>query len=265
VKRIYWLKFLTLFIVKLYATFQDPENLYFLLEYVPGGELFSYIRKRGGLNNDIVKFYASEIILAIRYLHSLNIAHRDLKPENLLLTADGHLKLTDFGFAKIITDKTWTMCGTPEYIAPEVILSKGHDKTVDWWSLGILIYEMLAGRPPFCGEHTFNIFEKILSKQAIQYPNFPPLAEDLVSKLLVVNVAKRLGSTCSGGVESVTCHPYFNGTDWDALYRKEIPALLKPEIVREGDTNNFARYTDEETIDSAKQIKRVEETLFNDF
>eukprot|EP01087_Luapelamoeba_hula_P022625 TRINITY_DN815_c2_g1_i8.p1 TRINITY_DN815_c2_g1~~TRINITY_DN815_c2_g1_i8.p1 ORF type:complete len:484 (+),score=80.44 TRINITY_DN815_c2_g1_i8:217-1668(+) len=133
------------FIMKLYATFQDQNNLYFLLEYVAGGELFTHIKMRGRLTESAARFYAAEIIQAIKYLHSLNVAHRDLKPENILLDSRGHIKVSDFGFAKRVTDKTWTMCGTPEYIAPEIILSKGHDKCVDWWSLGILIYEMLVG------------------------------------------------------------------------------------------------------------------------
>lgn len=116
-----------------------------LLEYVVGGELFSHLRRAGRFTNDMTRFYASEIVLAIEYLHSKNIVYRDLKPENLLIGHDGHICLTDFGFAKIIQDRTWTLCGTPEYLAPEVIQSKGHGKAVDWWALGILIFEMLAG------------------------------------------------------------------------------------------------------------------------
>lgn len=129
-----------------------------LLEFVLGGELFSHLRKAVKFSNDTTRFYASEIgsrwharvpnsiaALAIEYLHSFDIIYRDLKPENLLLDQDGHIKITDFGFAKKVEDRTWTLCGTPEYLAPEIIQSKGHGKPVDWWALGILIFEMLAG------------------------------------------------------------------------------------------------------------------------
>jgi protein kinase X len=249
------------FIVKLYATFQDRVNLYFLLEYVSGGELFSCIRRSGRLPNTTARFYAAEIVLAIRYLHSLNIAHRDLKPENLLLDSDGHVKLSDFGFAKYIGDKTWTMCGTPEYIAPEIILSKGHDKAVDWWSLGVLIYEMLVGRPPFYGEHHFEIFEKILSRK-FDMPNFlHPEARDLIDKLLVVDITKRLGSA-RGGVEEVMRHPWFSGLDWDALYMRQIRAPINPGVTGEGDTHNFARYS-EHSVDHPREFE--EGDLFKDF
>jgi protein kinase X len=249
------------FIVKLYATFQDQANLYFLLEYISGGELFSCIRRNGRLSNSTGRFYAAEIVLAIRYLHSLHIAHRDLKPENLLLDSDGHIKLSDFGFAKVITDKTWTMCGTPEYIAPEVILSKGHDKAVDWWSLGVLIYEMLSGKPPFHGEHTFEIFEKILSAKVDMPAYFHPEAKDLIEKLLVVDVAKRLGGTRGGGADEVMAHPWFAGIDWEALHKRQLRAPINPGITGEGDSHNFPRYSDQ-TVEH-KEFKENE--LFKDF
>lgn len=116
-----------------------------LLEYIIGGEVFSHLRKAGRFSNEMTKFYAAEIVLAVEYLHTMDIIYRDLKPENLLLDRAGHIKITDFGFAKKVEDRTWTLCGTPEYLAPEIIQSKGHGKAVDWWALGILIFEMLAG------------------------------------------------------------------------------------------------------------------------
>ena len=122
---------------------KDDTSIYMLFEYVCGGELFSYLRNAGRFNSSTANFYASEIITAIEYLHSKNIVYRDLKPENLLLDKEGHLKLTDFGFAKKLTDRTWTLCGTPEYLAPEIIQSKGHNKAVDWWALGEFSNEIL--------------------------------------------------------------------------------------------------------------------------
>ena len=125
---------------------QDERRLYMLLEYVPGGELFSHLRREVRLADAAARFYASEVVLAFEYLHALSIVYRDLKPENLLLTATGHLKIADFGFAKIVTDRTFSLCGTPEYLAPEIIHSTGHAAAVDWWAIGILIFEM-------CGLH----------------------------------------------------------------------------------------------------------------
>ena len=133
------------FIVKLVYGFKDTSNLYMVLEYVSGGEMFTHLRKTGRYSEENACFYASQIVLTFEYLHYLNIVYRDLKPENVLYDSTGYVKITDFGFAKIIKDRTWTLCGTPEYLAPEIILSRGYNKAVDWWALGVIIYEM-AGR-----------------------------------------------------------------------------------------------------------------------
>jgi len=138
-------------------------------EYVQGGEIFRLLRKEGQFPNDVALFYTTEILLALEYLHERDIAYRDLKPENLLIASDGHLKITDFGFAKKITDRSFTLCGTPEYLAPELIMSTGHNKGVDWWALGVLIFEMLAGYPPFYDTNTYEIYKKI----SIGYFDFP--------------------------------------------------------------------------------------------
>lgn len=129
-----------------------------LLDYACGGELFSLLRREGRFANDVALFFGAEIVLAFEYLHSMDIAYRDLKPENLLVDKDGHVKITDFGFAKTVKDKTYTLCGTPEYLAPEIIESKGHNMFVDWWALGILIFEMLAGYPPFYDDNPMGIY-----------------------------------------------------------------------------------------------------------
>nr|ACP43277.1 protein kinase Y-linked [Gorilla gorilla] len=151
------------FLIRLFWTWHDERFLYMLMEYVPGGKLFSYLRNRGRFSSTTGLFYSAEIICAIEYLHSKEIIYRDLKPENILLDRDGHIKLTDFGFAKKLVDRTWTLCGTPEYLAPEVIQSKGHGRAVDWWALGILIFEMLSGFPPFFDDNPFGIYQKILA------------------------------------------------------------------------------------------------------
>jgi len=128
-----------------YETFQDETHVYFSCEYVQGGEIFRLLRKEQLFPNDVALFYTTEIVIGLDYLHKKQIAYRDLKPENLLIAADGHIKITDFGFAKKVVDRTFTLCGTPEYLAPEVIMSTGHNQGVDWWALGVLLYEMLAG------------------------------------------------------------------------------------------------------------------------
>ncbi|KAI7864166.1 camp-dependent protein kinase 9 [Spinellus fusiger] len=232
------------FVVDLFCTFQDETNLYMLLEYVVGGELFSHLRKAGRFTNDMTRFYASEIVLAIEYLHAKDIIYRDLKPENLLVDHQGHIKITDFGFAKKIVQRTWTLCGTPEYLAPEIIQSKGHGKPVDWWALGILIFEMLAGYPPFFDDHSFGIYEKILAGK-VRFPaHFDPLAKDLLKRLLVGDWSKRLGNLV-GGSEEVKRHKWFRGVDWIGLLEKNVRAPIVPLYRHPGDTSNFEKYPDE--------------------
>ena len=182
------------FIVTLYCAFQDERNLYMLLEFIIGGELFTHLRKAGKFANDHTRFYAAQIVMALQYLHNDSVVYRDLKPENLLLDLIGYLKITDFGFAKKVEDRTWTLCGTPEYLAPEIIQSKGHGKAVDWWALGILVYEMLAGYPPFYDENPFGIYQKILAGK-LEFPrHFETHARDLIRKLLTADRTKRIGA-----------------------------------------------------------------------
>ena len=169
-----------------------------LFEFVCGGELFSRLRKDGRFSNDVALFYGVEIIMALQYLHQQDIVYRDLKPENLLIDKDGHIKLADFGFAKRVeTDKTYTLCGTPEYLAPEIIKGSkvGYGKSVDWWALGILIFEMLSGYPPFYDNEPIGIYKRILSG-VIEFPKFFSVyAKDLIRKLLNPELSKRLGVT----------------------------------------------------------------------
>jgi serine/threonine protein kinase len=201
------------FIVNMFHSFKDETRLYMILEYVIGGELFSQLRKVGRFNKNTSQFYAAQIVLALEYLHDKNIVYRDLKPENLLIDRKGNMKITDFGFAKELVDqRTWTLCGTPEYLAPEIIQSKGHGKAVDWWAMGILIYEMLAGYPPFYDEVPFGIYHKIL--QGIKYVQFPetfgPLGRDLVKKLLTADRTKRYGCL-KNGASDIKKHKWFSG------------------------------------------------------
>jgi serine/threonine protein kinase len=197
------------FIVNLWGYFQDRKNLYLIMEFVVGGEFFTHLRRAGRFNNDSSCFYAAQIVLIFEYLHSKDVVYRDLKPENLLLDHTGYLKLTDFGFAKKVDYRTWTLCGTPEYIAPEILLNKGHGKPVDWWALGILIYEMLAGAPPFVDDDPMGIYQKILAGR-IQFPRyFDRHAKDLIRKLLTADITKRLGNL-KNGADDIKNHKWFS-------------------------------------------------------
>ncbi|KAF8337569.1 kinase-like domain-containing protein [Cantharellus anzutake] len=228
------------FIVDLYATFQDHLNVYMLLSYVPGGELFSHLRRAGRFTPDVTRFYLGCIVLALRYLHRYNIIYRDLKPENLLLDHRGYLRITDFGFAKVVDDRTWTLCGTPEYLAPEIIEQRGHSKAVDWWACGILTYEMLVGYPPFFDEHPFGIYQKIV-RGRVYWPNELDLgSKEFIKAFLNHDRSQRLGNL-KGGAEDVLNHPWFEGVDWVALENGYIEAPLVPQVMSADDTRNFVR------------------------
>lgn len=232
------------FIINLYWTCHSDRFLYMLLEFVCGGELFSYLRNSVRFPNETANFFAAEIVSALEYLHSFSIIYRDLKPENLLLDRQGHVRICDFGFAKKVYDRTWTLCGTPEYLAPEIIQGKGHHKAVDWWALGILMYEMLAGYPPFYDENPFQIYQKILNGK-IDWPRYIDLvAKDLIRKLLVSDRTKRIG-TMKNGPEDVKRHKWFKGIDWEGVLQKKLVPPIVPKTAHEGDTKNFDKYEEE--------------------
>ncbi|KAJ3026221.1 camp-dependent protein kinase catalytic subunit, partial [Rhizophlyctis rosea] len=232
------------FLVNMLGTFQDSQNVYFVMEYVQGGELFSYLRRCGRFPNHVARFYAAEVVMAFEYLHNKDIIYRDLKPENLLINARGHIKITDFGFAKHVPDVTWTLCGTPDYLAPEIIQSKGYGRAVDWWALGVLIFEMLAGYPPFQDEDHFKLYEKIIACR-IKYPtHFDPSAKDLIKRLLTPDLTKRYGNLRSG-VQDIKKHKWFSGVDWDKLRQGGVQAPYLPPVRGEGDTSNFDVYPED--------------------
>jgi serine/threonine protein kinase len=250
------------FSVNLYATFQHEEYLYMVMEYVIGGELFSQLRKVGRFNNETSRFYAAEIVLALQYLHQKNIVYRDMKPENLLIDRNGHIKITDFGFAKYVEDRTWTLCGTPEYLAPEIIQSKGHGRAVDWWALGILIYEMLAGYPPFYDENPFGIYQKILAGR-VEFPRrFDPAAKSLVRGLLTADRTKRYGCL-KDGAEDIKKHKWFKSVDWNKCFRRQLKPPYVPGYKNAKDTSNFDKYPD--SNEEVRGLTSKEQANFVDF
>ena len=231
------------FLVNLIGFCQNSSYIYFALEFIAGGDLFTYLRRSLTFDSGLTKLYAGQIVLMFEYLHSLNIVYRDLKPENVLINFDGYLKLTDFGFAKVVNERTYTLCGTPEYIAPEVLLNKGHGKPVDWWTLGIILYEMLAGIDPFNDNEPMNIYQKIL-KCKYQFPkNFDKHAKSLVKHILVVDLSKRYGNL-KKGVQDIKKHRFFKDLDWNSLIKKEIKMPYVPVLASANDTSHFTNYPD---------------------
>lgn len=248
------------FCVNMFGITQDERFLYIVLEYVPGGELFTYLRTVQFLNSDGARFYGGQVTLMFEYLHSKNIVYRDLKPENLLIDGQGFLKLTDFGFAKVVENRTYTLCGTPEYLAPEILMQKGHGKPVDWWCLGILIYEMLVGIDPFSDEDPMSVYQNIL-RGKIKFPsNFDADAKSLVKHLLVADLAKRYGNL-KGGVGDIKDHRWFKPLDWSALLRRAIKPIFVPKVASEGDTSNYSEYPDSPELPRA--LKASDDPFLN--
>ncbi|GAA5963531.1 hypothetical protein JCM8115_003400 [Rhodotorula mucilaginosa] len=229
------------FVVNLFCTFQDEANLYMLLEFVQGGELFSHLRRAGRFSADVARFYVANLVLVLDHLHQQDIIYRDLKPENLLIGADGHIKVTDFGFAKYVQNRTFTLCGTPEYLAPEIITATGHGAAADWWALGVLLFELLAGYPPFFADNPLEIYEKILRGKFAVPGHIDPVAKNLIRRLLTADLTQRLGNL-RNGARDVMSHPWFEGVDWAAVERKEIRAPIIPVTNMPGDTSNFERF-----------------------
>ena len=241
------------FLTRMHFAFQSEGKLYMVLNYLPGGELFYRLKREGRFSVERVRLYAAEIGLGLGHLHSLDMIYRDLKPENILLDEVGHICLTDFGLSKesvATVNAAKTFCGTPEYLAPEILQGVGHGKPVDWWSLGTLVFEMLTGLPPFYSRNINHMYEKIL-KAELRCPSYLPSdVKGLIEGLLIRDPVKRLGSG-PGDIKELEANAFFKDLDFKKVEAKEYTPIYKPNIGNLTDTGNFdPQFTAELPVDS---------------
>ena len=259
------------FIVEVKFAFQTDSKLFLVQEFIQGGDLFFHIHSGQKFSTQKTKFYLVEIILAIDFLHKNNMIYRDLKPENILIDSKGHIKLTDFGLSKIVTnieEKSFTICGTLQYIAPEIISGEGYNESVDWWSLGIIMYEMLTGKLPFKfnfdsqeeqEQNDLNIYDK-----KIKFPSWiEENAKDLINKLLNKDPEKRIGSG-KEGAENIKKHPFFSDIDWNKALNKELRPPFIPKIENETDIKYFEKSLVESPVFSDSSLQLVYNTEENE-
>ena len=249
------------FLVGMIFCFQTEERIYFVMPFIRGGELFQHLRNFRFFDEEKVRFYASIIGMGLDHMHKHGIIYRDIKPENILMDEDGYLKIADFGMAKILNpnEKATSFCGTPEYLAPEVITGEGHNACADWWSFGILIYEMLCGIPPFYCDNTERMYE-LITRADLRFPkkiNISNTAKDIITKLLVKRQDQRFGA--KGGFEEIKKHPFFEGIDFEGLLQKKIKPPFKPALNGLLDIQNFdSEFTSEDTVASAIPERKLE-------
>jgi serine/threonine protein kinase len=238
------------FLVAAHFTFQTDSKIFLLLDYVPGGDLYQRLREERRFLEPRAKLISAELLLAIAHLHKTGFVYRDLKPENVLFDENGHVKLTDFGYAKNLqgADRTSTFCGTADYLAPEVLSGTPYTKAVDWWSLGCVIYEMLVGVSPFYNSNLKRMYRAILNDE-VRFPaSMSPNAKDLITRLLSKDPAKRLGAGPDDGKE-IQSHPFFEDVNWQLVFERKIKMAWKPGIASETDTSNFAEeFTTEDPV-----------------
>ncbi|KAK0221909.1 kinase-like domain-containing protein [Armillaria fumosa] len=255
------------FIVPLKFSFQSEQKLYLVLAFVNGGELFHHLQREQRFNEERSRFYSAELLLALEHLHELDVVYRDLKPENILLDFTGHIALCDFGLCKLnmkANDKTNTFCGTPEYLAPEILNGHGYNKTIDWWTLGVLLYEMMSGLPPFYDEVTDKMYEKILRDPLVFGPEISGEAESILTGLLNRDPIQRLGVN---GADEIKKHPFFhNHIDFKKLAEKKIHPPYKPSVASPVDVSNFDTvFTTEAPVDSVVEDSNLSQTVQDRF
>ncbi|KAI0771347.1 AGC/Akt protein kinase [Irpex lacteus] len=251
------------FIVPLKFSFQSQQKLYLVLAFVNGGELFHHLQREQRFDEERSRFYSAELLLALEHLHELDVVYRDLKPENILLDYTGHIALCDFGLCKLNmkdSDTTNTFCGTPEYLAPEILAGQGYNKTIDWWTLGVLLYEMLSGLPPFYDENTDAMYQKILQQPLAFGEEIGSSARSILTGLLTRDPHHRLGVN---GADDIKKHPFFaKHLDFNKLLRKEIQPPFKPSVTSPVDVSNFDTvFTAEQPLDSVVEGSHLSSTV----
>nr|CAA73557.1 Serine/Threonine protein kinase [Sycon raphanus] len=258
------------FLVHLHSAFQTEGHLYFVMEYVNGGDLMFHIQQQGRFSEDRTRFYVSEIICGLQHLHSRGIIYRDLKLDNVMLSSRGHIKIADFGMCKeniCGENTTSTFCGTPDYIAPEIIQGEQYNHSVDWWALGVLTYEMLLGQSPFSGDDEESLFQSIMNDQVVYPVWLTREAAAFISKLLVREPDKRLGSDPKQS--NPRGEAFFKTIDWAKLERAEIAAPFVPNVKSAGDACNFdVDFTMEPAVitpTDEKLLKSMDQEPFNGF
>mmetsp|Transcript_17084 Transcript_17084/g.47880 ORF Transcript_17084/g.47880 Transcript_17084/m.47880 type:complete len:393 (+) Transcript_17084:135-1313(+) len=230
------------FIVSLRYAFQTDHKLYMVFDFFNGGELYHYLSEGGRFTEDRARFYAAEICCALDYLHRRGIVYRDLKPENIILDAEGHIKVTDFGLSKegVEGDTIKSICGTPEYLAPEILDKKGHGRAVDWYSIGALTYEMLTGLRPFYTRDREKLFQRIRNGD-LQYPSYlSPVSKSFLRELLDRDPERRLGGGLSDG-EEVKAHPFFKNTNWQKVDLRGYEPPFRPNVRSALDVKYFEK------------------------
>ncbi|KAJ2717315.1 Serine/threonine-protein kinase [Coemansia spiralis] len=254
------------FIVPLKFSFQTPEKLYLVLAFINGGELFHHLQREGRFDQHRSRFYAAELLSALDCLHSYNVIYRDLKPENILLDYSGHIALCDFGLCKLNmgdNETTNTFCGTPEYLAPELLQGRGYTKTVDWWTFGVLLYEMMTGLPPFYDENVNEMYRRILEDELVFPDDMGNRAKSLLRGLLQRDPRRRMGNN---GAAEIKNQPFFAEINWDYLIGKQYEPPFKPSVASAVDTSNFdEEFTAEPPQDSYVADSNLSETVQEQF